>query len=625
MSQSSMTPEPDRLLARLLEGELPEAEREQLNRLLRDDASLRRLYREYMVLDALLRWEIAPPLMRVGEEGRGMAGSPAINLPDVAAVELPQQLDPESQTPEPRTPNPEPPFPSLSTTNYPLPTTPFVGSWAFSYMVATVVMGVAILGFWAYKITHYQHIAEAPSQSAPSDARPEMVFVGRITGMSGVKWSDDKDYLPPPDFAHVPLDRKYKLDSGLVQITYDSGAKVILEGPCTYEVESTAGGYLSLGKLTARVGEDKETRRQGDKGKKADAASPHLLVSRSPGLPVSPLFSVRTPTAVVTDLGTEFGVEVDESGCSLTHVFQGKVEVRLAGDGNGKGDAIQLAENESVRVDGKGWKRDVEAGAATGNAVNFVRLMPEKEKPSPDNVLAWFRMGDDDPDAAVGAVVNEGTIDHKGRCKLVRRGEPTYSAGEESMGGRFSVRFHSLKGEGFFGSDALCNIRNNFVIEAWAKVHKLPDSSTKIIAYNGRPGSDGFGLIVREGRWHYMFGDVGWFDSGVPVELGKWTHVALVYQWGSDQLWVNGRPAGEPVASWRPYPPKGTFFIGGNPSGLHLSIDAEIDEVRLSVLLERFRPEMLLYPASSVPRSLAGSDNLQGKNTSDLPKKETSR
>ena len=37
-----------------------------------------------------------------------------------------------------------------------------------------------------------------------------------------------------------------------MEITYDTGAKVILQGPVTYEVESD-GGYLSVGKLTARL------------------------------------------------------------------------------------------------------------------------------------------------------------------------------------------------------------------------------------------------------------------------------------------------------------------------------------------------------------------------------------
>ena len=43
-----------------------------------------------------------------------------------------------------------------------------------------------------------------------------------------------------------------------------------------------------------------------------------------------PLFVVRTPTAVITDLGTEFGVEVDKSGVTHSHVFRGKIEVRPA-------------------------------------------------------------------------------------------------------------------------------------------------------------------------------------------------------------------------------------------------------------------------------------------------------
>ncbi|MBU4398514.1 MAG: hypothetical protein KKE86_04170, partial [Planctomycetes bacterium] len=224
MSQSSMTPEPDRLIAKLLEGDLPETEREQLNRLLRDDASLRRLYREYMILDALLRWEIAPPLMRVGEEGcgtrgrrRGVAGSPAtdasvgptvehpvgaaVELPHQHNVELPHHLDLESQIPNP-------PFPLLTTTHYPLPAD-FVGSWTFACMVATVIVGAMLLGFWAIKITPHQHIAEAPSKSVPSIKRPEFVFVGRITGLLDVKWSDDKDFLPPHGYAYVPLGHKY--------------------------------------------------------------------------------------------------------------------------------------------------------------------------------------------------------------------------------------------------------------------------------------------------------------------------------------------------------------------------------------------------------------------------------
>ena len=89
-----------------------------------------------------------------------------------------------------------------------------------------------------------------------------------------------------------------------MEITYDTGAKVILQGPCTYEVESPAGGFLSVGKLTARV-EKKEERRTKNE---------ELSASRSSFLIPHSYFAVRTPTATVTDLGTEFGVEVSEAG-----------------------------------------------------------------------------------------------------------------------------------------------------------------------------------------------------------------------------------------------------------------------------------------------------------------------
>ena len=141
-----------------------------------------------------------------------------------------------------------------------------------SLLIAAVVMGMAMLGAWAYKISHYQpQVVEAPSPTVPSDVRPELVFVGRITGMVDCKWSDPS--TEPFSGAYVPLGRKYALASGLMQITYDSGAKVILEGPCTYEVESRTGGYLSLGKLTAKV----ENERSEVRGQVTLPSSPSAL------------------------------------------------------------------------------------------------------------------------------------------------------------------------------------------------------------------------------------------------------------------------------------------------------------------------------------------------------------
>ena len=69
-------------------------------------------------------------------------------------------------------------------------------------------------------------------------------------------------------------------------------------------------------------------------------------------------FSVRTPTATVTDLGTEFGVEVDKQGNTASCVFRGSVKMQIAsGDGETEPATQVLHENQSARVEGGGDHR----------------------------------------------------------------------------------------------------------------------------------------------------------------------------------------------------------------------------------------------------------------------------
>ncbi len=85
--------------------------------------------------------------------------------------------------------------------------------------------------------------------------------------MADCRWADPADappsIRPPSPWAAIPL------ASGLVEISYDSGAEVILQGPCTYEVDSPAGGFLSLGKLTARVETKGQWKSEGGRKRRA--------------------------------------------------------------------------------------------------------------------------------------------------------------------------------------------------------------------------------------------------------------------------------------------------------------------------------------------------------------------
>jgi hypothetical protein len=91
-----------------------------------------------------------------------------------------------------------------------------------------------------------------------------------------------------------------RLAGGRIEIRFDRGARMIVEGPANFEVRSSNSVFLSSGMIVAKV--------------------PPQAIG----------FSVETPTATVVDLGTEFGVEVGKSGATEVQVLAGKVELQLA-------------------------------------------------------------------------------------------------------------------------------------------------------------------------------------------------------------------------------------------------------------------------------------------------------
>lgn len=251
----------------------------------------------------------------------------------------------------------------------------------FSYAAATIILGAALLTIWAYRIS--PDVLFVRDRLRPSEIRENAPplpaeVVGQITGMVDCRWRDPT--IGDFNRDQVPLGRRYALDSGFLEITYHAGAKVILHGPCTYEVESKNGGYLSFGKLTARV-EGKTPGRSASSNSQISTLNAQL-------------FSVRTPTAVVTDLGTEFGVEVDRSGTSRAHVFQGRIEVRRTG-GAPIRDVTALGENESVTVASGGGP--VVKATRHPSASGFVRDMPRRTRIKLFNTGVGLKEGNTDP------------------------------------------------------------------------------------------------------------------------------------------------------------------------------------------------------------------------------------
>ena len=268
----------------------------------------------------------------------------------------------------------------------------FSSGWLMAYLAATVIVGLGItiaavvhVSQPVQIVTHLQPIVEQQQIVAP-----KAEIVGRITGMVGCKWEDrgqwsvasgqkspeseSSSHQPLATNHLVALGDRLALRSGLIEITYDTGAKVILQGPVTYEVESAAGGYLSVGKLTAKL--EKKGTGIGDQRSETANQKSEIRNQKSLSPDHCPLFSVRTPTATITDLGTEFGVEVSSEGKTTSYVFRGMVRVQAIGhSGKPEGTAQLLGENESAQVDGNQGhgKITVVPAAKSNNPAAFVR------------------------------------------------------------------------------------------------------------------------------------------------------------------------------------------------------------------------------------------------------------
>lgn len=122
-------------------------------------------------------------------------------------------------------------------------------------------------------------------------------------------------------------------ESGVVQIEFFSGARVILEGPADIDLVSSNEALCTLGKLRAVV----PPQAQG--------------------------FAVRTPAMKIVDRGTEFGLRLDRGGAAEVHVFQGLVDIDT------RGARSELPVGRALRID--------RAGAATPIAADpeaFVTL-----------------------------------------------------------------------------------------------------------------------------------------------------------------------------------------------------------------------------------------------------------
>ena len=390
-------------------------------------------------------------------------------------------------------------------------------------LAAAIISGAALLFMICY--VHFFSPAEM--------SRP----VASLTGSYNTLWSGTDESMP--NGSRLWNDgRWYRLERGKAEITFDSGAAVLLEAPVRLEVLSE-NEMLFEGTLTARV-------------------------------PVSAHgFTVYTAHSTIVDLGTEFGVFADAQE-SRVFVRQGEVELEAL-----------FAPHSSLKQrisSGKGYQVD------RSGTISEVVYHPDTFRwESPDlyeqavyatNPIAYWRF---DRDLQERLINEMNPKDVSGRCAGVvqrRAAGPNLGSGKPN----FALRLLGRKaGEQEAIPAGLARIggettdwkrTGNYSIVLWF----CPETPglQSILVYSNE---DTYGILSRYSDQIYLSKDnrISFYvycpesaadnqalhsiSAAEPVQLNTWYHVAVTCSAENRiNLYVNGRLRAAKQLPSRPQP-----------------------------------------------------------------------
>jgi hypothetical protein len=174
--------------------------------------------------------------------------------------------------------------------------------WQRAALVAASLLAAAGAGWW---------LAAGRGERPPEAAAEEVAW---LVNAQDIRWADER----PLDGA-LRAGAVLRIEHGLAELRFRSGARVVLEGPAGLELLSGNSARLLRGRLTARV--------------------PEPAIG----------FTVFSPEGKVVDLGTEFGVAVGDGGGAEVFVFEGQVVASAP-----TRDGVSLRKDQAARLDASG-------------------------------------------------------------------------------------------------------------------------------------------------------------------------------------------------------------------------------------------------------------------------------
>ena len=190
-----------------------------------------------------------------------------------------------------------------------------------SLLWVAAAAALVMVGYYFARSPTGQEVAEVvPPAVGSSKHRP---MVATLTRVMGAEWASPSTSLRPD----IPVSAgAYELVRGQIRITTLDGAQMGIVGPAKFSIIDSLQMELSLGKLVVYCP------------------------------PKAKGFRVATQGADVIDLGTEFGIQVDQNGGTEVHVLAGKVAVRPVQGAERPGGRFELVAGQASHIDATGTR-----------------------------------------------------------------------------------------------------------------------------------------------------------------------------------------------------------------------------------------------------------------------------
>lgn len=303
MSIPELPPNIDRLLNQLIDGELSQTESEELEQYFITNPQAMQVYFDYLDINSGIQNN---RIQRLKELDQFVTSNIPHSKPTSTKSELPKKRN---------------------------------LAYVFSYLsVATASILVVLFAEWFMTGQLFwdnnDKLSRKPEEKLPT---AEQTYVATLTRSTDCKWGDEN----PPQFSGQRLlSKDLFLQEGIAEFRFDSGVRLVLEGPTKIKIDSANRATVNSGKVVLH------------------------------GYESAPEFELITPQAAFYDIGTEYGAKIDEdTGSTELHVFDGLVRVEPTDETSEdqteilveKGQARHIKDktNDEIELKPKSFKRQV--------------------------------------------------------------------------------------------------------------------------------------------------------------------------------------------------------------------------------------------------------------------------